>query len=413
MLSRREFIKLMGGLAAGIYAADFVVPELAAAFAGKAKVPVIWLEMMTCSGNVFSALNTLHPGMRELLFDIIELRFSNSIMFGEGDQAIEYLFQTIEQERGRYILIAEGTVSTKANGYYSLIGYYPGGRPLTSLEAIKLAAGNAKYIMSLGTCASFGGPYAAKPNPSGSKPVMDVIEEPVVNVPGCPVNPDWCVGTLIHLILYGMPDLDGYRRPTMFYGKRIHDWCPRRQHFDNGNFASRPGEEACTYKIGCKGPVTFADCPTRQWNSEHVNWPVGANSPCIGCVEPGFPDAMSPFFEHLPDAVPLGIRASTDAIGLGVAGAVTAGISAHLVASTVSGRIGQRLIGGTEAKPTGLSDIVPGSTGNKRIIKLKPAGRDKQIGLKRHWKQLQVNNALPKQKWYGALIKYLPKRKGR
>lgn len=414
MLSRREFIRLMGGLAAGIYAADLVVPKLAEAIGGKEKVPVIWLEMMTCSGNVLSAANTMHPGMREVLFDTIELRYNNTMMFGEGEKAIEALLETVAKDRGRYILIAEGTVATKANGMYSLIGHYPDGRPFTSLEAIKITSANAKYIMCLGTCASFGGPYAAHPNPSGSKAVADIIDEPVVNVPGCPANPDWAIGTLVHLILYGIPQLDGFKRPTMFYGKRIHDWCPRRNHFDNGIFAENPGEEACTYKIGCKGPATFADCPTRQWNSEHVNWPVGANSPCIGCVNPGFPDAMMPFFERLPDVVaPLGVKLSSDTIGLGVAGAVAAGIGGHLVASTVKGRIGKNLIDETEAKATGLTDIIPGPSGDKRIIKLRPTGKMKQLGIKRHWKQVQVGKTLGEKRWFGNLIKILPKRKGR
>ncbi len=394
MLSRREFIRLMAGLAAGAYMADMVVPRIAEAFAGKKKVPVIWLEMMTCSGNVLSAANTFHPGMQEVLWDIIDLRYSNTLMAAEGERAIQELLRTLKEERGRYILIAEGTVATRANGMFSLIGHHLDGRPFTSLEAIKLTAPDAKHIMCLGTCASFGGPYAAKPNPSDSKAVAAVIDEPVVNVPGCPANPDWAIGTLVHLILYGTPNLDGFRRPTMFYGKRIHDWCPRRQHFDNGKFAEQPGEDACTYKIGCKGPVTFADCPTRKWNSEHVNWPVGANTPCIGCVNPGFPDSSSPFFEHLPDVAPLGIRASSDTLGLGVAGATAVGIGGHLLANTFTGRLGKHLVNGSEAKPTGLTGVTPGPSGNKRIIKLYPKGKYQQLGIKRHWKQVQIGRAL-------------------
>ena len=57
----------------------------------------------------------------------------------------------------------------------------------------------------------------------------------------------------------------------------------------------------CLLQLGCKGPDAYADCYMRKFNSGTpgrfgVNWCVGANSPCIGCVQPTFPDGMSPFF---------------------------------------------------------------------------------------------------------------------
>lgn len=48
------------------------------------------------------------------------------------------------------------------------------------------------------------------------------------------------------------------------------------------------------FKLGCRGPVTKTDCATRKWN-DYVNWPIGDNTPCIGCAQKGFPDAMEPF----------------------------------------------------------------------------------------------------------------------
>lgn len=74
----------------------------------------------------------------------------------------------------------------------------------------------------------------------------------------------------------------------------IHDMCPRRSYFEKGIFATKLGEETCMIKLGCKGPKTKTDCPTRQWNG-HVNWPIGNNTPCIGCAHSDFPDGMEPF----------------------------------------------------------------------------------------------------------------------
>lgn len=386
MLTRRQFIRMVMATTAALQLSDYLIPMLAEAFTGKKKPPVIWLEMMTCTGNYLSVANTLHPNMRELLFDTIDLHFSNTTMAAEGDMAIEALMETVEREKGEFILLAEGTVPLKAGGRYGAIGHHKDGTMFTDLEAIRYVAPRAKYIMAVGTCAAHGGPYAAHPNPSGSVPVHKVVDQQVVNVPGCPVHPDWVIGTLTHLLLYGIPNLDAFNRPTVFYGRRIHDWCPRRQHFDNGDFAIHPGEEKCTYKIGCKGPVTFVDCPTRQWIGDHNSWPVEANSPCIGCVNPDFPDGMSPFFAHLPDVNVLGTRTTSDKVGLGVAALTAGGIGAHLLANVATGRLGSHLVNGTRPRPEGIiRDARKHSGDNMKEVVFLPKGKVRDFYLKRYY----------------------------
>lgn len=95
-----------------------------------------------------------------------------------------------------------------------------------------MAGEKAKHVLCVGTCASYGGISAAKPNPSGSKSVKEVLNREVIRLPGCPCHPDWVVGTLAHLVGYGLPELDSQSRPTMFYGATIHDTCTRRGYFD-------------------------------------------------------------------------------------------------------------------------------------------------------------------------------------
>ena len=104
-------------------------------------------------------------------------------------------------------------------------------------------------------------------------------------------------------MLFGLPgpeDVDELGRLKLFYGQLIHENCPRRAHFDAGRFAKTPSEPYCLYLVGCRGPQTHADCPTRKWNGG-VNWCVENNHPCIGCCEPEFPDGTSPFFEKTLD----------------------------------------------------------------------------------------------------------------
>ncbi|HQE05879.1 MAG: hydrogenase small subunit [Tepidanaerobacteraceae bacterium] len=354
MITRREFLKLCLSSAA-LSLSGILLPKVAEALDERGeKVTVIWLEMMTCTGDFLSFANTLNPDVEQLIKDTINLEFQNTMMAAEGELALQHLYDVASREEGRYILVAEGTVPTRDNGFYGITGYYEDGTPLKDIDAVKFLGKRAKHVIAIGTCASFGGPYAASPNPSGSVPVHKVLKGiQVINVPGCPAHPDWFVGTLSHVILYGVPSLDAFGRPRMFYRHTIHDFCPRRQHFENGIFAKEPGDEGCLFQIGCKGPVTYSDCPTRKWNSMHLNWPVGANTPCIGCVSPEFPDRMSPFFAHLQDVNLPNINVNASLIGKAAIGTAAAAIGTHAIVSAAKGRIFRHLAESSETKDVG------------------------------------------------------------
>ncbi|RSK25907.1 Ni/Fe hydrogenase [Bacillus sp. HMF5848] len=258
------------------------------------KKNLVYLELNGCSGNIISFLNGDNPDFSYMLQSMVNLQYSNSLMAAEGEQAIERLMSMLDEE---YILAVEGAVALKNNGLYNIIGSWKG-RPFTGLEAVTLLSEKATHILAVGACATHGGVSAAKPNPSESVGLDRVLpNKKIIKLPGCPVHPDWFLGTLAHLLLYGQPDTDNLGRPLMFYSTLIHDRCPRRPFFDRGIFAEKLGDKECLFKLGCRGPVTRVDCPTRQWNG-HVNWPIGDNTPCIGCAQFGFPDAMAPFISY-------------------------------------------------------------------------------------------------------------------
>jgi hydrogenase small subunit len=259
----------------------------------KNKMNAIWLEATGCSGNMISFLNSENPGLYQILTNIINLTYNNTLMGAEGDYAFEKFLETLETE---FILLVDGAISVKDNGQYTIVANYKG-KKITALEAVKMAAEKAKYVIAVGTCASYGGISAARPNPSESKSLQDILTRLVIRLPGCPCHPDWVVGTLAHLIGYGVPELDEEGRPLIFYGVTIHDNCTRRGFFERGIFASKFGEEGCMIRLGCRGPITQTDCPRRKWNG-YVNWPIGANTNCIGCAQPGFPDGTEPFVRY-------------------------------------------------------------------------------------------------------------------
>ncbi len=254
------------------------------------KVNLVWLELNGCAGNIISLLNGQNPDFQFLLTQMANLIYSNSLLAAEGMEAMNELFNAIGSD---YILAVEGAVSRKDEGIYNMIGRHDG-QLITGLDAVRQLGENAAHVIAVGACASHGGISAARPNPTGCVGVSQVLQRKVIQLPGCPCHPDWFMGTLAYIMLYGEPPLDSRNRPLMFYSTTIHDRCPRRSYFDQGIFASKLGEKTCMFRMGCRGPVTQIDCPIRQWNG-HVNWPVEDDSPCIGCAQFGFPDAMEPF----------------------------------------------------------------------------------------------------------------------
>ncbi len=275
--------------------------------------PVLWLQGGGCSGCSVSLLNSVSPGPRNILVDEIvpgkhlNVRFHPTVMAGAGHPAVLELERTRQEAKGGYVLVVEGSVPVAASGAYAMIGEEQG-EEISMHSWVKSLGRDALAVLAVGTCAAFGGIPAGSPNPTGSVSVRDVfsaegIETPLINVPGCPPHPDWFVGTVASILIQGLPtagDLDEYLRPKSFYGQLIHENCPRRAYFDEGKFAKKLSDPYCLYELGCKGPVTHADCPTRLWNNG-VNWCVGSGAPCIGCVEPTFPDVVAPLYEKITE----------------------------------------------------------------------------------------------------------------
>lgn len=275
-----------------------------------AEIPVVWLQGATCTGCSISVLNSIRPSIANLLLEElvpgkhINLRFHMTLMAGTGEVILEILRDTRERLPKSYVLVMEGAIPTGCDGLFCTIGEQDD-KPIKLTEHAKELTSNAMAVIALGTCASFGGIPSGKPNPTGAMSVVDFMREngidtPFVRVSGCPPHPDWFIGTCAHILLFGLPkpeEIDELSRLKLFYGKLIHDNCPRRGYFDTGRMAHNPGDEGCLYEVGCKGYVTFSDCPLRKWNGG-INWCIDNGHPCIGCCELGFPDVMSPLYER-------------------------------------------------------------------------------------------------------------------
>ncbi len=333
--SRRDFMKWAGAMTAFMALPASFVPVVARAAELADRAPVIWLHMAECTGCSESLLRSETPTIDSLIFDHISLEYHETVMAASGWQAEQTLENSMKKHKGNYILMVEGGIPTGSTESYLTVGAH--GK--TGLQIAKEACENAKAILAIGTCSSFGGIQAANPNPSNSKPLHKVTSKAIINVPGCPPSEKNIVGNVLQFLLFKeAPALDVYNRPKWAYGLRIHDLCERRGRFDAGEFVEHFGDEGakkgyCLYKVGCKGPYTFNNCSRERFNS-HTSWPIQAGHGCIGCSEPDFWDTMQPFEEPMAsrqfDTVfGSGADATADKIGIGVLCLTGVAIAAH------------------------------------------------------------------------------------
>lgn len=355
-VSRRDFVKFCGEMAVVLGLGSAVSPRVARALAAVKRPTVIWLQLQECTGCVESVLRTESPTIGDLLLDVVSLDYNHTLMAGAGDAVERAKQASMKANAGEYLLVVTGSVPMNDGGIYTVVG----GR--TAHDLLVEAASGAKAILALGACAHWGSVQAARPNPTGAVGVRDIIKDkPIVNIAGCPPIGDVVTASVVHYLTFGrLPAVDAEGRPLFAYGKRIHDQCPRRAHFDAGQFVGTFDDESarkgwCLYEVGCKGPATFSPCPIFQWNAS-TNWPIGAGHPCIGCTEPHFWDTMTPFYGRLPNVGGFPVEERIDRIGAALAIGAAAGVAVH-GAGTVYTQIQRRKAARTVPPLPGDEDI--------------------------------------------------------
>ena len=351
-ISRREFLKMTAVMTATMALPSMFDLRVARAAELATRLPVIWQELQSCTGNSMALIRNSNPGVDDLLLDLISLEYSEVLMAPSGQAAEDQLEAAIERYDGQYIAVFEGSVPIADNGNYLTIG--PAGH--TGIEIVEHVATHAAAVIAAGTCAAYGGIPAARPNPTTAMGIASFlgrqrISKPVVNLPACPVSSTNVVGTILEYALFGrLPSLDAFGRPLWAYADRIHDKCERRGHFDAGQFVEGWNDQdglkrgLCLFKVGCKGPMAYNNCGVVRYN-EGISWPIMAGHGCIGCSEPGFWDTLTPFEEPLARRVypmPFGLDADADTIGAVAMGAAAVGIAAHAGATVVKSALEQR-----------------------------------------------------------------------
>ncbi len=278
LISRRRFLKYCGGVAATLGLGPTMVPKIVEALTSDNRPPVIWLHFAECTGCSESFLRATDPGVVDILLDVLNVTYHETIQVACGEKAEHNRDQAVADHAGEFICVVEGAIPTADGGIYGMVG----GK--TMLEIARAVIPQAKHTICFGTCASFGGLPAADPNPTGAKGVGDALGIETINLTGCPPHPLNLVACITNYLLFDqMPALRADGRPTFCHGETLHRNCPT--------------PHGCMQGYNCKGPNTFNNCHQQLYNEE--SWCVQVEHQCIGCSEAGFWDKNAPFYNPM------------------------------------------------------------------------------------------------------------------
>ena len=288
------------------------------------EIHILWITAgLGCDGDTVSITAATQPSIEDVILGAIpglpKVHLHNPVLaFETGDDFMKHF---TEAEAGRlepFVLVVEGSIPNekiKKEGYWAAMGTDKAtGQPIPTCDWIDRLAPKALAVVAIGTCATYGGIHAMSGNPTGAMGLPDYLGwkwkskagVPIVCVPGCPVQPDNFMETLLYLLyqvagLAPMIPLDDYLRPTWLFGKTVHEGCDRAGYYEQADFAHEYGSPKCIVKLGCWGPVVQCNVPKRGWMNGLGGCP-NVGGICIGCTMPGFPDKFMPFMDEPPGA---------------------------------------------------------------------------------------------------------------
>ncbi|MEU7741087.1 hydrogenase expression protein HypE [Nonomuraea sp. NPDC049158] len=289
------------------------------------EVHVLWTsEGMSCDGDTVSVTAASNPSLEAVLLGLVpglpKVHLHNKVLAAEvGKDFMAPFHQAAEGQLRPFVFVVEGSIPNEqinGDGYWTSMGNDPvTGQPITVNQWIDRLAPQAWAVVAIGTCATYGGIHAMAGNPTGSMGLGDYLGHdfrsagglPIINVPGCPVQPDNFMETLTWLLyqaagLAPMIPLDKELRPTWLFGKTVHEGCDRAGYYEQGDFAKDYNSPKCQVKVGCWGPVVNCNVPKRGWMGGIGGCP-NVGGICIGCTMPGFPDKFMPFMDQPPGAL--------------------------------------------------------------------------------------------------------------
>lgn len=279
-----------------------------------------WLQCGGCGGDSMSLMSAESPDLVEALDLLgIEVLWHPSLSNGSAAAHERLLARLASGQQPLDLLCLEGAIirGPSGTGMYDAVG----GRPKKDLVAS--LAREARFVIAVGTCASFGGLGAdgeveacgaqyLKWAPGGF--LGEAFQAhgglPVINLPGCPCHCDVLTNTLTALVSGAPMRLGAFNMPEAWYGMLVHQGCTRNEYHEYRVEEQDFGEKGCLFfHMGCHGPLAYGPCNKVLWNRRSSKTRVGV--PCFGCTRPDFPQPY-PFFrtrniEGIPKELPDGV----------------------------------------------------------------------------------------------------------
>ena len=216
-----------------------------------------WMHCGGCDGDTMSLLSAESPDLVEVLatldIDVLWHPSLSALRPAEHDDLLERL---LDGDQPLDFLCLEGAVLRGPAG----TGVFDtrDGKPKKDIFAG--LARHARYVLAVGTCASFGGVGSDGPieacgaqflrwdkggflgaefkSPSGY---------PVINLPGCPAHCDPVVGTLQYLAAGTPLPLTEWNAPEPWYGMLVHQGCTRNEYHEYRVEEQEFGEKGCLF----------------------------------------------------------------------------------------------------------------------------------------------------------------------
>jgi hydrogenase small subunit len=285
---------------------------------------ILWITAgLGCDGDTIAITAATQPSIEDVVLGAIpgipKVHLHNPVLAPEvGADFLKHFHLAAEGKLAPFILVVEGSIPNekiKSEGYWAAFGTDRAtGQPITTCEWIDRLAPKAWAVMGAGTCATYGGIHAMEGNPTGCMGLADYLGWEwrskagilIVNVPGCPVQPDNFMETLLYLLNQAagrapMIPLDEQLRPNWLFAHTVHEGCDRAGYYEQADFAEAYGSPKCIVKQGCWGPVVQCNVGKRGWMAGIGGCP-NVGGICIGCTMPGFPDKFMPFMDMPPGA---------------------------------------------------------------------------------------------------------------
>ncbi len=285
---------------------------------------VVWVTAgLSCDGDTIAMTAATQPSIEDLVMGVLpgvpKVLLHNPVLaYENGDEFLAILRRAAEGQLGPFILVFEGSVPNEklsGEGYWAALGNDPQtGQPMTTCSWIDRLVPHAWAVMAAGTCATYGGVHAMAGNPTGCMGLADYLGWtwkskagiPIVCIPGCPIQPDNFMETLLYLLRQSagtapMIPLDEALRPRWLFTETVHEGCDRGGYYEQADFASEYGKKPCIVKLGCWAPVVQCNVGKRGWMGGIGGCP-NVGGVCIGCTMPGFPDKFMSFMDEPPGA---------------------------------------------------------------------------------------------------------------